>query len=111
MKSGVKVKEMVVGTGVEAAKGSTVVVNLRMFLQRGDEVTSNPAEPRIVIDLGKRDCIAGVRYGIEGMRVGGRRQIVISPHLAYGDSGVPGLIPPKAVLRCEIELIEKRVGI
>jgi FKBP-type peptidyl-prolyl cis-trans isomerase len=47
----------------------------------------------MVIDLGRRESIAGLRYGIPGMRVGGTREIVISPHLAYGEVGIPGRIP------------------
>jgi hypothetical protein len=46
--------------------------------------------------------------GIEGMRVGGARSIVISPHLAYGAQGVPGKVPPNALLRCEVELLDVR---
>ena len=106
-----KIKELVVGTGALAGRESRVVVNLRIFLHRGQEVTVDPCNPRTVIDLGKRECIAGVRYGIVGMWVGGRRELVISPYLAYGDTGVPGLIPPKAVLRCEVELLEVQPGV
>jgi hypothetical protein len=52
--------------------------------------------------------MAGLRYGIEGMRVGGKRTITISSHLAYGEVGVPDKIPPNAMLRCEVELLEVR---
>lgn len=63
---------------------------------------------KMVIDLGRRESIAGLRYGIPGMRVGGTREIVISPHLAYGEVGIPGRIPANALLRCEVELLEIR---
>ena len=63
---------------------------------------------RHIIDLGRRESIAGLRYGIPGMRVGGKREIVISPHLAYGERGVPGLILVNALLRCEVDLLEIR---
>jgi FKBP-type peptidyl-prolyl isomerase-like protein len=62
----------------------------------------------MLIDLGRRESIAGLRYGIPGMRVGGAREIVISPHLAYGEVGIPGRIPANALLRCEVELLEIR---
>jgi FKBP-type peptidyl-prolyl cis-trans isomerase len=62
----------------------------------------------MVIDLGRRECIAGLRNGIPGMRVGGTREIVISPHLAYGEVGIPGRIPANALLRCQVELFEIR---
>jgi FKBP-type peptidyl-prolyl cis-trans isomerase len=52
---------------------------------------------------------AGLFQGIEGMRIGGRRKLKISPHLAYGDSGIPGRIPPRAVIIVEIEFIEERI--
>ncbi len=55
-----------------------------------------------------RDVITGLRYGVEGMRVGGLNRLTISPHLGYGGAGVPGLIPPDAVLIFEVELLDVR---
>ncbi|MBZ5500508.1 MAG: FKBP-type peptidyl-prolyl cis-trans isomerase [Acidobacteriia bacterium] len=48
--------------------------------------------------MGKREVIAGLEYGIEGMRVGGVRKISVSPHLAYRDTGVADKIPGNAKL-------------
>lgn len=50
----------------------------------------------------------GLFYGIEGMRVGGKRTLKISPHLAYGEQGVEGMIPPNAVLRVTVEIHNER---
>ncbi|KAF0177319.1 MAG: FKBP-type peptidylprolyl isomerase [Limisphaerales bacterium] len=57
------------------------------------------------IALGRRDHIAGLVKGIEGMREGGKRELTVSPHLAYGAKGA-GKVPPNAVLRFEVELLE-----
>ena len=57
----------------------------------------------------RENLINGIFYGIEGMCVGGTRKLRISPHLAYGERGVPGIIPVKAVIITEIEIIEERV--
>ena len=109
MTKDVEIKDMTVGTEDEATRESVVVVNVREFLRRGDEVSPSPLfGTRMVIDLARRDCIAGLRYGIPGMRVGGTREIVVSPHLAYGEAGIPGRIPANALLRCEVELLETR---
>ncbi|MGZ8920307.1 MAG: FKBP-type peptidyl-prolyl cis-trans isomerase, partial [Limisphaerales bacterium] len=109
MPSGVKIKELVVGTGAAAQRGKDVVVNYRGFLNRGEECCSSFEYQRpIIIDLDRRECIAGLRLGIEGMREGGRRELVVSPHLAYGEAGIPGRVPPNAVLRFEVELLEVR---
>lgn len=109
MTKGIEIKDLSLGTGDEATKESIVVANVREFLRRGDEVSCSPLfGTRRVIDLGRRESIAGLRYGIPGMRVGGTREIVISPHLAYGEAGVPGRIPANALLRCEVELLETR---
>lgn len=109
MTKGIEVKDLTIGTGDEATKESIVAVNVREFLRRGDEVSPSPRfGTRRVIDLGRRECIAGLRYGIPGMRVGGTREIIISPHLAYGEVGIPGRIPANALLRCKVELLELR---
>ena len=109
MAKGIEIKDLTVGTGDEATKESIVVTNVREFLRRGDEVSPSPLfGTRMVIELRRRECIAGLRYGIPGMRVGGIREIVISPHLAYGEVGIPGRIPANALLRCEVELLEIR---
>ena len=109
MPSGIKIKELSLGTGMIAERGKLVVAHVRGFLQRGDECcnTYKDGQPWRV-DLSKRECIAGLRKGIEGMREGGRRELIVSPHLAYGRDGVPGQIPPNAVIRFEVDLLEVR---
>jgi FKBP-type peptidyl-prolyl cis-trans isomerase len=57
------------------------------------------------IRLDRRSLISGLFYGVEGMRVGGTRRLEIAPHLAYGSRGVPGVIPPGAVLTAEITFL------
>jgi FKBP-type peptidyl-prolyl cis-trans isomerase len=54
--------------------------------------------------LGRRQTMAGVEHALMGMKAGGYRKVRISPHLAYRDKGIPDLIPPDAVLICEIWL-------
>jgi hypothetical protein len=52
---------------------------------------------------------AGLFYGVEGMRVGGRRRLRVAPHLAYREAGVPGVIPPDALLTVEVEIVSQRL--
>ena len=56
--------------------------------------------------MDRRSLVNGLCYGVEGMRVGGMRQLEIAPHLAYGDRGVPGVIPGRAVLTAEITILK-----
>lgn len=109
MKPGVQSTDIVAGTGDEAVRDKVVAVNLRLYLLDGTDITASLQIPeREVINLKRRDCIAGIRYGIEGMRVGGRRELIISPHLAYREHGIPGKIPPHATIRCTVELLDVR---
>ena len=58
------------------------------------------------VRIDRRSLVSGLSYGVEGMRIGGTRRLGIAPHLAYGDRGVPGVIPPGAMLTAEITILE-----
>jgi len=60
------------------------------------------------VRLDRGDLINGLFYGIEGMRVGGTRRLKISPHLAYREQGVPGVIPANAVLVAEVIVVSEK---
>ena len=119
--SGLKLLEEREGAGKPTNKGDRVLFNMRLFLNRGDEVLLNerqamhlPKEMIRIVDgatlidrtivLGRREAMAGVEHALMGMKVGGYRKVHVSPHLAYRDKGIPDLIPPNAVLICDIWL-------
>ena len=107
MRSGVTVEELTIGTGERAAAGTIVTIQYRGVLTRGDPFRSSSDEGQpLRVHVGRREVIAGLELGLLGMRVGGRRRLVISPPLAYGTRGVPGSIPPNAVLILEVELLD-----
>jgi FKBP-type peptidyl-prolyl cis-trans isomerase len=54
--------------------------------------------------VGSREAIAGVEYSLMGMRKDGYRKVRVSPHLAFGKKGLPGLVPADAVLMIELWL-------
>ena len=86
MPAGVKIEEITVGTGVRTEHGSVVTFHSRGFLHRGDPCRSSYDDGQpLCVHVGRRKVIAGLEHGIAGMRVGGRRRLVISPHLAYKD--------------------------
>lgn len=104
---GIKITEIVVGTGAAVERGKLAVAHIKGYLNRGEQFcNTHEAGQPVVMDLSKRDQVAGIRKGIEGMRVGGKRELIVSPHLAYGKEGVPGSIPPNAVVRFEVELLD-----
>ena len=112
MRSGVTVEEMTIGTGARAAAGTIVTIQYHGVLTRGNQCRSSYDEGQpLRVHLGRREVIAGLELGLLGMRLGGRRRLVISPHLAYGTRGVPGSIPPNAVLILEVELLEVQAAI
>ena len=103
MARGVKIESDEPGAGDLAARGKTVVVRVKGSLRRGDVFMDSERES---FKIGERVVIAGLEYGVEGMRVGGRRRIRVPPHLGYRESGVPGKIPSNAILFFELELLE-----
>jgi FKBP-type peptidyl-prolyl cis-trans isomerase len=98
--SGLKIAEITVGAGTVAETGATVAIEWRGWLNRGDEFGNGSESFRI----GQRRLIAGLERGIIGMRVGGVRQLRVSPHLGYRDQAVPG-VPANAVLNFEVKLL------
>jgi len=110
-KSGLKYSDQKVGTGEVAMKGNTVSVQYTGWLytdgKRGAKFDSSldRKEP-FMFKLGARQVIAGWDEGVEGMKVGGKRELIIPPDLGYGARGFPGAIPPNATLNFEIELLK-----
>jgi peptidylprolyl isomerase len=101
------VTDLTVGDGEEAKRGQTVTVHyVGVSHANGEEFDAswNRGEP-FRFPLGGGRVIAGWDQGVAGMRVGGRRQLVIPPHLAYGDRGAGGVIKPGSTLVFVVDLL------
>jgi FKBP-type peptidyl-prolyl cis-trans isomerase len=101
--------DLVVGTLAEATNGSRATVSYTGWLYdstrpdgKGAQVDSSP---NFSFVLGTGQVIRGWDQGVLGMRVGGRRRLVIPPELAYGSAGAGSAIPPNATLLFDIELL------
>lgn len=99
--SGLKIKDVKIGEGEVAAKGANVNASFALRLNHGDVLLE---ESSMNLTIGKRQVIAGLEKALIGMKVGGERTVRISPHLAYGKKGLPGIVPTDAVLIAQIKL-------
>lgn len=98
--------DIVVGTGPVAESGKHVTVHYTGWLETGKRFESSLDKKRpYKFQLGAGKVIRGWDLGIEGMRVGGKRQLRIPDSMAYGIAGSPPKIPPGATLIFEIELL------
>ena len=105
--SGLRITDMVVGTGAEASPGDTVVVHYRGTLEDGSQFdASYDRGTPFSFPLGAGRVIKGWDEGVQGMQVGGKRKLVIPPDLGYGSRGAGGVIPPNATLIFDVELLE-----
>ncbi|MBL6801038.1 MAG: FKBP-type peptidyl-prolyl cis-trans isomerase [Synechococcus sp. BS307-5m-G37] len=105
--SGLRITDLVVGTGAEASSGQTVVVHYRGTLEDGRQFdASYDRGTPFSFPLGAGRVIKGWDEGVQGMKVGGKRKLVIPPDLGYGTRGAGGVIPPNATLIFEVELLE-----
>jgi FKBP-type peptidyl-prolyl cis-trans isomerase len=100
------IKDLTVGNGAEVKTGDTVEVNyLGTFLDGRKFDSSYDHGQTFSFTVGAGNVIKGWDQGLVGMKVGGKRQLVIPSDLAYGAAGAPGAIPPNTPLAFEIELI------
>jgi len=105
-----KIEDQVVGTGAAAGPGKMVTVHYTGTLTDGSKFDSSldrnqPFSFRMSKDGVGRQVIEGWEKGLTGMKVGGKRRLIIPPQMAYGPEGRPPVIPPSATLVFDIQLL------
>ncbi len=108
--SGLQYDDTIPGTGDEARAGQTVKVHYTGWLyndgERGAKFDSSKDRGSpFKFNLGAGMVIGGWDEGVQGMKVGGTRVLIIPPELGYGARGAGGVIPPNATLQFEVELL------
>ena len=107
--SGLKIEIVTEGSGPEIENGRTAVVHYIGKLTDGTVFDSSVSRGETFsFTLGAGQVIKGWDRGVQGMKVGEKRILTIPSHLAYGENGIPGVIPPNATLVFDVELIEIR---
>ena len=101
-------KDDVVGKGAEAKAGDSVTVNYVGALTNGTvfDASKNHGNEGFTFTLGAGQVIKGWDVGVVGMKVGGKRQLLIPANMAYGDRAVGGVIPANSALIFEVELLK-----
>jgi len=105
--SGLKYDDETVGTGAEAKAGNTVDVHYTGWLKDGTKFDSSRDRGKpFSFKLGAGQVIKGWDEGVAGMKIGGKRKLIIPADLGYGKRGTGGVIPPDAELTFDVELLK-----
>ncbi len=112
-KSGLQYKDEKVGTGAAAKSGNEAKVHYTGWLYQGGQKgkkfdSSRDRGNPFDFPIGEGRVIKGWDEGVAGMKVGGRRTLIIPPELGYGARGAGGVIPPNATLMFDVELLGVR---
>lgn len=125
MRPGIELLEETLGAGDPVVRGARYDVRLRIWLRRGDpvrwprpwgeldhtRVEDDGATLVTPLRVDREQMFAGLFYAVDGMRVGGTRKLTVAPHLGYREQGLPGVVPPNALLTVEIAVLAAREGV
>ena len=111
--SGLQYEDTSIGTGAEATKGQNVSVHYTGWLYNNGEQgakfdSSRDRNDAFAFSLGAGMVIKGWDEGVQGMKIGGQRTLIIPAALGYGARGAGGVIPPNATLKFDVELLGVR---
>ena len=105
LKKGLKIRDLEIGDGAEVRRGSRFTARYAGWLDDGTLFDTNRKRSVQVMQLGVGQVIKGWDLGLVGMKVGGKRQVLVPSKLGYGKRGVPGRIPKDATLFFEVEIL------
>lgn len=103
-----QIEDTLIGTGATASKGQVVTVHYTGTLYpSGKKFDSSldRGQPFSFV-LGAGQVIQGWDQGFEGMKIGGKRTLIIPPHMGYGDMAIADVIPANSTLKFEVELLD-----
>jgi FKBP-type peptidyl-prolyl cis-trans isomerase len=104
--TGLTIEDTRVGEGAVALSGHTVYVHYTGWLAGGRKFdSSREREAAFGFEVDAGQVIAGWDEGVQGMKVGGKRRLVVPPHLGYGEQGAGNAVPPNATLVFDVELL------
>lgn len=107
--SGLRYQDLKIGEGEEARDRKILEVHYTGWLGDGTKFDSTQDCDRpLTLRLGAGDVVKGLDEGLAGMRVGGKRRLIVPPELGFGKEGGGGVIPPNATLLYEVELLDVR---